>query len=49
MAQSSVIDEELQRSNWIAIVNYNIVKAISQVESIEKEVSILLFYFIWLL
>ena len=40
MLQSTVADEELQRNNWIAIVNHNIIKAISQVESTEREMSI---------
>ena len=40
MLQSTVADEELQRNNWIAIVNHNIIKAISQVESTEREISI---------
>jgi hypothetical protein len=43
-AAGGAIDEEVMRGNWIAIVNYNIIKAIRHVETTEKEISIPLLY-----
>jgi immunoglobulin-binding protein 1 len=44
ISQSTVaVDEEMHRSNWVNIINHNLVKAISQVESTEREIKMLEF------